>query len=232
VGFTPPCVRKTYVGNHGERKLSKELRIIHTVHFLSIYGATYSLCDTLFVTYINYYMFRQQSAIISMSLQQNYFSQHANWHTFVILTLWGWHFAAVTYSTWYIGPKTWCMLKQTPKQYMYVSIGFKTSLYFVRHLDSTASYLPTGLHLGFFRSWPSLSLPTSFFFGLPRALFCFDIHFNAILGNLPSAILWTWPYHVSWFCSISFIIGSSNPKHCTMLNQIAAFTKILDGSIR
>jgi hypothetical protein len=30
------------------------------------------------------------------------------------------------------------------------------------------------------------------------------------LGNLPSAILWTWPYHVSWFCSISFTICSSN----------------------
>jgi hypothetical protein len=28
-----------------------------------------------------------------------------------------------------------------------------------------------------------------FFFGLPRALFCFGTHFNAILGNLPSAIL-------------------------------------------
>jgi hypothetical protein len=28
-----------------------------------------------------------------------------------------------------------------------------------------------------------------FFFGLPRALFCFGIHLNAILGNLPSAIL-------------------------------------------
>ena len=50
-----------------------------------------------------------------------------------------------------------------------------------------------------------------FFFGLPRALFCFGIHFNVILGNLPSAILWTWPYHVSWFCSFSFTIGSSNP---------------------
>jgi hypothetical protein len=22
------------------------------------------------------------------------------------------------------------------------------------------------------------------------------------LGNLPSAILWTWPYLVSWFCSV------------------------------
>jgi hypothetical protein len=28
-----------------------------------------------------------------------------------------------------------------------------------------------------------------FFFSLPHALLCFGIHFNAILGNLPSAIL-------------------------------------------
>ena len=41
-------------------------------------------------------------------------------------------------------------------------IGFKTSFYVLRHLDSTASYLSTGLHLGFFRSWPSLYLPSSF----------------------------------------------------------------------
>ena len=34
-------------------------------------------------------------------------------------------------------------------------VGFKT-FYVVRRLDSTASYLPTGLHLRFFRSWPSL----------------------------------------------------------------------------
>ena len=34
--------------------------------------------------------------------------------------------------------------------------------YAVQHLDSTASYLPTGLHLGFYRSWPSLFLPPSF----------------------------------------------------------------------
>jgi hypothetical protein len=26
------------------------------------------------------------------------------------------------------------------------------------------------------------------------------------LGSLPSAILWTWPLYVSWFCSISLII--------------------------
>jgi len=45
---------------------------------------------------------------------------------------------------------------------MYVCIGFKTLFYAVRHLDSTASYLSTGLHLGFFHSWPSLYLPSSF----------------------------------------------------------------------
>ena len=40
--------------------------------------------------------------------------------------------------------------------------GFKTFFYVVPHLDSIASYLPTGLHLGLFRSWPSLYLPSSF----------------------------------------------------------------------
>ena len=43
-----------------------------------------------------------------------------------------------------------------------VCIGFKTFSSVVRHLDSVASYLPTGLHLGFFCSWPSLFLPSSF----------------------------------------------------------------------
>jgi hypothetical protein len=41
-------------------------------------------------------------------------------------------------------------------------IGFKTFFYVARHLDSIVPYLPTGLHLGFFRSWPSLSPPSSF----------------------------------------------------------------------
>ena len=45
---------------------------------------------------------------------------------------------------------------------MYVYIRFKMFFYVVRHLDSIASYLPTGLHLGFFRSSPSLFLPSSF----------------------------------------------------------------------
>ena len=72
------------------------------------------------------------------------------------------------------------------------------------------------LHCFLSSHWPSfgflwfmafLILSIQFFFDLPRAVFCFGIHFSAILGNLPSAILWTWPYHVSWFCSISFIIA-------------------------
>ena len=46
--------------------------------------------------------------------------------------------------------------------YIYIYICFKTSFYVVRHLDSTASSVPTGLHLGFFRSWPSLYLPSRF----------------------------------------------------------------------
>ena len=50
---------------------------------------------------------------------------------------------------------TFCM-------YVFMYIGFKTSFYIVRHLDSIASYLPTGLHLGFFRSWPPLYFPSSF----------------------------------------------------------------------
>src|SRR5215469_3355955 len=45
---------------------------------------------------------------------------------------------------------------------MYVYIGFKMFIYAVRHLDSIASSLPTDLHLGFFRSWPSLFLSSSF----------------------------------------------------------------------
>ena len=96
--------------------------------------------------------------------------------------------------------------------------SLKTFFYLVRHLDSIDSYLPTGLHLGFFHSRPSLFLPSRFLFGLPRALFCFGIHFNAILGSLPSAILWIWPYHVSWFCSISFIFVSSNPVCCLIFH--------------
>ena len=72
-----------------------------------------------------------------------------------------------------------------------------------------------------FLSFMAFLIPSiQFFFSLPPALFCFDIHFNAILGNLPSAILCTWPYRVSWFCSISFIIGSSNSICCLIVTFI------------
>jgi len=41
-----------------------------------------------------------------------------------------------------------------------------------------------------FLSFMAFLIPSiQFFFGLPRALFCIGIHFNAILGNPPSAIL-------------------------------------------
>ena len=55
------------------------------------------------------------------------------------------------------------MAGSNPWAGMHVYIGFKTFIYVVRHLDSIASYLPTGLHLGFFRSWPNLFLPSSFY---------------------------------------------------------------------
>jgi hypothetical protein len=44
---------------------------------------------------------------------------------------------------------------------MYV-YRFQKFFYVARHIDSVSSYLPTGLRLGFFRSWPSLFLPFSF----------------------------------------------------------------------
>jgi len=73
-------------------------------------------------------------------------------------------------------------------------------------------FLSSHWHSFRFLSFMAFFIPSiQFFFGPPRALFCFGIHFNAILGSLSSAILWTWPYHVSWFCSISFIIVSSSP---------------------
>ena len=94
------------------------------------------------------------------------------------------------------------------------------------------------LHCFLSSHWPSfrflsfmafLTPSIQFFFGLPRALFCFGIHFNVILGNLPSAILWTWQYHVSWFCSIYFIIGSSNPICCLIVTfLILSFLDILE----
>ena len=65
------------------------------------------------------------------------------------------------------------------------------------------------LHCFLSSHWPSFSflsfmaflvLSIQFFFGLPRAVFCFGIHFNAILGNLPSAILWTSSFLLLYSC--------------------------------
>ena len=83
------------------------------------------------------------------------------------------------------------------------------------------------LHCFLFSHWPSFRFLSfmafltpfiQFFFGLPRALFCFGIHFNVILGNLPSATLWIWPYHVSWFRSIYFTIVIT----CYVITHIVA----------
>jgi hypothetical protein len=53
------------------------------------------------------------------------------------------------------------------------------------------------------------------------------------LDNLPSAILWTWPYHVSWFCPISFIIVSYSPI-CFLIVTflILSFLDILEDLLR
>ena len=98
-------------------------------------------------------------------------------------------------------------------------VGFKTLFYVVRHIDSTASYLPTGLHLGFFRSWPSLYLTSSFssvFLVLTSVSASTSMLFWVIF-LLP--FFGTWPYHASWFSSISFKIGSSNPIYCLMVTE-------------
>jgi hypothetical protein len=53
------------------------------------------------------------------------------------------------------------------------------------------------------------------------------------LGSLPPAILWTWPYHVSWFCSISYIIVFSSPICCLIVTfVILSFLDILEDLLR
>jgi hypothetical protein len=89
-----------------------------------------------------------------------------------------------------------------------------TNTYIYNRFQNAFLRCPTPrLHCFLSSHWPSFRflsfmaflMPSiQFFFGLPRALFCFGIYFNIILGNLPSAILSTRHYHVSWFCSISF----------------------------
>ena len=60
-----------------------------------------------------------------------------------------------------------------------------------------------------------LILSIQFFFGLPRAVFCFGINFNAILGNLPSAIVF-W-----YFCSIHYNLATH------FLHQVVALLTFL-----
>ena len=76
------------------------------------------------------------------------------------------------------------------------------SLYVCRFQNAVLRCPTARLHCFLSSHWPSFKFLSfmaflitfiQFFFGLPHALFCFGIHFNAILGNLPSAILWTWP---------------------------------------
>ena len=113
---------------------------------------------------------------------------------------------------------------------MYKYIGFKMSFYVVRRLGSIASHLPTGLQLGFFRSWPSLYLPSSF-----SSVFIV-LSFISVSTSMLFWVIFLLPffehgrpYHGSWFCSISFIIVSSNPICCLIVTfLILSFLDILE----
>ena len=139
----------------------------------------------------------------------------------------------------------------TVSMVLYVGYHFRLYLWFVPIIVFMCMYrvqnvflrCPTPrLHCFLSSHWPSfrfLSFMAFFipsiqlFFGLPRALFCFGIHFIAILGSLSSAILWTWPYHESWFFSISFIILSSSPICCLIVTfLILSFLDILEDLLR
>ena len=117
---------------------------------------------------------------------------------------------------------------------MYVCI-YRVQNVFLRCPTRRLHYFPSSHWPSFrFLSFTAFFIPSiQFFFGLPRALFCFGIHFNAILGSLSSAILWTRPYHVSRFCSISFIIVSSSPICCLIVTfLILSFLDILKDLLR
>jgi hypothetical protein len=51
--------------------------------------------------------------------------------------------------------------KKTKKSIYIIIVDFEMFFCVFRHMDSNAPYLPTGLLLGFFRSSPSLFLPSS-----------------------------------------------------------------------
>jgi hypothetical protein len=54
-----------------------------------------------------------------------------------------------------------------------------------------------------------------------------------ILGNLSSAIVWIWPYHVSWFFSVFFVTVSSTPI-CRLIVTflILSFRDIVEDLLR
>ena len=124
--------------------------------------------------------------------------------------------------------KTGCRVLHSESRTVGIAQHFQNVLYMcVYRFQNAFLRCPTPRFHCFLSShWPSfrflsfmafLIASIHFFFGLPRAVFCFSIHFNAILGNLPYSILWTWPYYVSWFWSISFIIVSSSPICCLIV---------------
>ena len=109
-------------------------------------------------------------------------------------------------------------------EYIYIYIYLFQNVFIRCQTPRLYCFLSSHWHSFRFLSFLAFLIPSiQFFFGLPHALFCFGIHFNAILGNLPSAILWTRPYHVSWFCSISFIIVSSSPICCLIVTFLILY---------
>ena len=112
-------------------------------------------------------------------------------------------------------------------------IGSKTSFYVDRHLDSVASYLPTGLHLGFFRSWPSLYLPSSF-----SSVFLV-LSFVSASTSMLFWVIFLLPFfehgRTMQAGSVQFflIIVSSNPICClTVTFLILSFLDILEDLLR
>ena len=104
--------------------------------------------------------------------------------------------------------KTYIMGNDIVRMYvcMYVCmcVGFRTFL----HCQTHRLHCFLSSHLLSFRflSFMAFLIPSiQFYFGLPRALFCFGIHFNAILGNLPSYQL-TWYRHVQRMATLNMAV--------------------------
>jgi len=111
--------------------------------------------------------------------------------------------------------------------YTYIYIYICTCIYrfqtvFIR-CPTPRLYCSLSSHWPSFRflSFMAFFIPsTQFFFGLPRALFCFGIHFNAILGNLPSAIICSKNKHSLHSCvSMKTVIGRLTTLLCQYENS-------------